>query len=326
MILKNFELYKKNLDNFNFFLLYGENQGFKDDIINFLSKNETNIFKYFEDEIINNKENFLNSIFTQSLFENKKTIIVNRVSGKILDIIKEVTMKNFDDVKFILEANILDKKSKLRDFFEKEKKMICIPFYQDNQQTLNTYASEILRKDNIILSNEIINFITSKAQGDRRFLKNEISKIKAYCKNKKKINMSQLGKLVNLSENHSINEIVDNCLAKDNKTINKLMNENLISNDDLILIIRVFLTKAKRILFLRKKYEDSKDLIEVINSSKPPIFWKDKEIVKTQIKIWSINKIKKLIYEINELELLVKKNINSNTYLLFDFIYKTCKN
>ncbi len=131
MIIKTFEINKKKFDKENFFLIYGENEGHKNEIIKFLKKNfNRNIEKFDEAQILSNNELFYEKIFNQSLFEKEKIIIVNRCSEKIYEVIESILEKNISDTRIILNANILEKKSKLRNLFEKEKELIVIPTYK----------------------------------------------------------------------------------------------------------------------------------------------------------------------------------------------------
>jgi len=321
MIVKSYELNKINLKRNNIYLLYGENEGLKNKVINDIFKEFLkNTYKYDEKEILDNKENFFNSILSKSFFETKKIIMISRSSDKIVSIIEEVLEKITEDVKIILLTGILEKKSKLRLLFEKNKNIICIPFYSDNDQTLSSIASSYFKERKIPVSQEIINLLVTRSRGDRLNINNEMNKIENFIKNKKKVSINDILKLTNLAENYSVNELVDNCLAKKTaKTIN-ILNENNYSTEDCILIIKTFLIKAKRLSKLQNQTKDNKNIDQVITSFKPPIFWKDKEIVKEQTKNWSINKIENLIYKINEIELLIKKNSSSSINILFDFI------
>ena len=321
MIIKSYELNKINLKKNNVYLLYGENEGFKNKVINDIFKKFLkNSYKYDEKEILDNKENFFNSILSKSFFETKKIIMISRSSDKVVSIIEEVLEKITEDVKIILLTGILEKKSKLRLLFEKNKNIICIPFYSDNDQTLSSIASSYFKERKIPVSQEIINLLVTRSRGDRLNINNEMNKIENFIKNKKKVSINDILKLTNLAENYSVNELVDSCLAKKTaKTIN-ILNENNYSTEDCILIIKTFLIKAKRLSKLQNQTKDNKNIDQVITSFKPPIFWKDKEIVKEQTKNWSINKIENLIYKINEIELLIKKNSSSSINILFDFI------
>ena len=321
MIIKSYELNKINLKKNNIYLLYGENEGLKNKVINDTFKEFLkNIYKYDEKEILDNKENFFNSIFSKSFFETKKLIMILRTSDKIVNIIEEIIEKITEDTKIILLAGILEKKTKLRLLFEKNKNIICIPFYADNNQTLGSIANSYFKEKKIPISRETINILVARSRGDRLNLNNEITKIENFTKNKKKINISDILKLTNLAENYSVTELVDCCLAKNStKTIN-ILNENNYSAEDCILIIKTFLMKAKRLNKLQNQAKNNKNIDQLITSFKPPIFWKDKDIVKEQIKNWSLKKIENLIYKINEIELLIKKNSTNSINILFDFI------
>ena len=321
MIVKSYELNKINLKKNNIYLLYGENEGLKNKVINDTFKEFLkNIYKYDEKEILDNKENFFNSIFSKSFFETKKLIMILRTSDKIVNIIEEILEKITEDTKIILLAGILEKKSKLRLLFEKNKNVICIPLYADNNQTLSSIANSYFKEKKIPISQETINLLVARSRGDRLNLNNEITKIENFTKNKKKVNINDILKLTNLAENYSVTELVDSCLAKNSaKTIN-ILNENNYNTEDCILIIKTFLIKAKRLNKLQNQTKDNKNIDQVITSFKPPIFWKDKDIVKEQIKNWSLKKIENLIYKINEIELLIKKNSKNSINILFDFI------
>ena len=320
MIIKFFETKKINLINKKFILLYGKNEGLKNKEIKNLSNNNDKIFTYEEKEVLNNQNEFLEKIMNKSLFESKKVIVVKRVSDKILNVVKEINNKNLEETTIILNADNLEKKSKLRTLFEKDKQLICVPFYPDNEQTLAKLAYEFLKERKISISQSNINSFIKKCNGDRENLFNDLIKIENYCKNGKKINSETILKLLSLHEDYSISELVDNCLAKNKSRTLNILNENNFSTEDCILITRTFLNKSKRILVLSNNYYDNKNIDLTISTAKPPIFWKDKEIIKEQIFKWSPNNLKLLIYRINELELLVKKNNSNPINLITNFI------
>ena len=328
MLIKSFELNKIKINTANIILFYGKNDGEKNQYFKSLKKHNKEIYNYEEKEILENSDNFFDKVLTKSLFENERVVIIKRTSEKILKIIENFTLKQLEDTIIILNADILDKKSKLRSFFEKSKEFICVPFYQDNEQTLSKIASNFLREKKISISRSDINLIISRSNGDRATLFNELKKIELYCKGGKKISTEYLSKLTNLIENHSISELVDNCLAKEPKKISNILNENNFSNEDCILIIRTFLNKSKKILILSNDFSKNKNIEKTILAAKPPIFWKDKEITKKQISIWKPKSIKNLIYRLNDIELNVKKNINISINLITDFILEqsTIKN
>ncbi len=320
MILKFFEIGKINLKKINLILLYGKNEGLKKQATNIIIKSSKNILRYDEKEILSNTDNFLEQIFSKSLFESEKFLIIKRASDKIIDIIKEINDKKIDDVKIIVDADNLEKRSKLRSLFEKDKELVCIAFYQDTEQTLSKLAYDYLRENNISMSSENINLVINRCNGDRLILLNELNKIKYLYINKKNLTSEDIIKLTNLLENYSISELIDNCLIKNKKKTIKILNENNFSNEDCILIVRTFLNKLKRILILAKELEKNNNIDLTLSSAKPPIFWKDKEIIKQQIFKLKPKKIKELIYQSNEIELLIKKNSNNSINLVTNFV------
>ena len=320
MIIKSFELNKIKINTANLILFYGKNEGEKNQYLKSLKKQNKEIYNYEEKEILENSDNFFNKVLTKSLFENERVVIVKRASEKLLKIIENLTLNQLEDTIIILNADILDKKSKLRSFFEKSKEFICVPFYPDNEQTLSKIASNFLREKNISISQSNINLIISRSNGDRATLFNELKKIELYCKGGKKISTEYLLKLTNLIENHSISELVDNCLAKEPKKISNILNENNFSNEDCILIIRTFLNKSKKILILSNDFNKNKNIEKTISAAKPPIFWKDKEITRKQIMLWKPENLKKLIYKLNDIELQIKKNLSNSLQVVTDFI------
>ena len=171
-----------------------------------------------------------------------------------------------------------------------------------------------------MLSNECISVLVRKCASDRKNLLNEIEKIELYLKDKKKINNEEVFKIINLSENHSINELINSCLVKNQKKLFNILNDNIFSNEDCIVIIRTLLKKTKDLLNLVTQFQLNKNINATIDNAKPPIFWKDKSIIKDQINMWSINKLKNLIIEINDIEYQIKKNSVNSINLTTNFL------
>ena len=321
MIIKHFELEKKEYKN-NILLFYGENQELKNEIIK--KKFENNFsgstYRYDERDILNDKANFFNTIFSKSFFEDEKLIIISRVSDKIKDTMEEIIEKGLDNITIILISDNLDKKSKIRSLFEKNKFLICVAIYADNNQTLTSIVNIFFKEKKIPISQQAINLIVERARGDRQNLINELNKVENFIRTKKTISTEDLLKLTNLAENYDVSELIDCCLAKNKRRTINILNENNYSLEDCILIIRTFLLKSKRLLKLCYDLKKKKNLDTTISSFRPPIFWKDKEIVRQQLTKWSLENIKKLIYKINNIELLIKKNSSNSINILSDFI------
>ena len=320
MIYKSFEINKINKNLIHIILFYGKNDGLKNQALNGLIEDKKNIFNYEEKEILDNENNFIENILTNSLFDPQKFIVIKRATDKILKTIELLRLKNLENTIIVLNSDNLEKKSKIRSLFEKNKDLACIPFYPDNDQTLSKLAYNFLGVKKISISPSNINLIVNKCKGDREILINELKKIEYFCKNGKKINSENISKLINLNENHSISVLIDNCLAGNKKKIIYILNENNFSNEDYILIIRSFIIKAKKLLNLSKAFQTNKNIELTISSAKPPVFWKEKEITKQQIYKWKTENIKKLIYSLSETELQIKKNINNSINLITDFI------
>jgi len=322
MIIKSFELQKIKSSNSSIILIYGNNEGLKEQIINdcFLKDFKGEILNYDEIDVLNNKEEFISNLLNRSLFEDNKAIIVSRATEKLIDTIIDIIEKNPPGIKIIIKTQNLEKKSEMRNLFEKEKNLICIPVYEDDTRILSSIVQNFLRKNELKLSQEIINILIERSKGDRKNLNNELSKLKNLAISKKKIDLYDIQKLSNLAENYSVFELSDNYLAKNSKKVSNMLNENNYTSDDCILILRTILNKSKRLLKIKSEMDKTKNIDEVLSTFKPPIFWKEKEIVKKQTQSWSTKEIKKIIYKINDLEVIVKKNSINSINFVSDFV------
>ncbi len=327
MIVKYFDLKKKIKDKINFYLFYGHNTGLIEETINGVLKTifSKNIFYYDENEILTKSDDFKEQIFNKSFFEDDRLIIINRATDKILKVIEQIIDNEADDYKIVIKAGLLEKKSKLRYFFENNKKTIIVPFYEDNHQTLAKIAQNFFYEKKIKISPQNINYIVERVKGNRINLKNELKKIYFFCQKKQSIELKDILKLTNLAENYDISELIDQCLAKNKKKTLNILNENNSSTEDNILILKNFLYKLKRLKKLKINMELNKNTEEVISSYKPPIFWKDKDLVKQQLRNWSLPQLISLIKKVNNIELLIKKNTQIGNQLINDFIIDKLK-
>ena len=322
MILKSFELIKIKQNNNKFYLFYGDNEGLKEETIkNLFEKNYLDkIHRYEEKEILDNINNFFNSILTKSFFDNEKLIVINRATDRIKEIIEELIEKKPENIKIILNSKNLEKKSTLRKIFEKEKSIICVPFYEDNNQTLNSIVSLFFRNKKIPISQQLINVLIERSRGDRKNLNNELEKIESFSLNKNNLNIEEIIKLTNLADNYSASELVDYSLAKNTRKTVTILSENNYSDEDNIIIIRTLLTKLKRLVKIHELVDEKINIEQAISMFKPPIFWKEKPLVTQQILSWKKDLLKDLIYKANEIELLIKKNSLLAKNILSDFL------
>ena len=322
MIIKSFEVEKIKLIKNNLILLYGSNQGHKNQVIKefFEKLFDGEISRLDENEVLNNYEEFISSLINKSLFEDDKLIVISRTSEKIIKLVNEILDRNIKNIKIIINSDNLEKKSKLRSLFEKDKKLTCIPFYEDNERSLVSIAQNFLRQKNIKVSQEVVNLLVGRSRGDRGNLINELNKIENLSITKKNIDLEDVFKLTNLSENYSVFELAESYLAKNKKQVSKILNENNFASDECILILRTILNRSKRLLKLKESQNETGNIDLTISSFKPPIFWKEKDVVKKQIQLWSNEEVKKVIYKINDLEVLIKKNSNNSINFVSDFV------
>lgn len=322
MIIKHYQLENFNINKFIFFLIYGKNEGLQKEII---EKKFTNSFlgeinRYEENEVLSNSESIISEILNKSLFSNNKIIIITRASDKILKIIEKLLEKKLSDIKIIIKSGQLEKKSKLRNLFEKNKDMVTMPVYQDEFRSLLPIIIQFTKKNDIKLSRESINLILDRASGSRENLYIELEKIFNYSISNKVIEFETVKKLTNLSENYGVNELANQYLSKNKKNLAKILNENNYSDEDCILILRTILSKSKRLIEIIEKNNEIENIDEVMNDIRPPIFWKEKDDLKKQVNMWDFSDLKNKIYRINEIEALIKSNSKNSLNILSDFI------
>ena len=323
MILKSFNLKKYLIkSNTNIFLLYGENTGLIDQTIKdiFLPIFPKSVSNYDESEILRDIENFKSVLFNKSFFEDEKLIIINRGTEKILSIIEELIEKKTQDIKVIIKSNFLEKKSRLRKFFEKDENTVIVAYYEDSYQTLYQLVQNFFKEKKLSISSENINLIIDRSKTNRNNIRTELEKILIFSRNKTTVQTKDLVKLINLSENHDISELVDQCLSKNKKKTINILNENNLNTDENILILRSFLNKLKRLKKLRINLEENKNIEQVLSSFRPQIFWKDKDVIKQQLNNMSLVEINYLIKKINKLELEIKKNFLLSNQIMTNFI------
>ena len=333
MIVKSFEVPKKstNFSKYNFFLLYGENTGLKKDIKDVIKiaiekkDHSTEILSLYENEILDNEENFFNLIYSGSLFSNKKIILIFNATDKIIEKISSTYDRCPNDVFLIVFSEILEKKSKLRIFFETNEKTICIPCYLDNEKNLEIIAQSELRKNNIVLSRESLNLLIEKSNSDRNNLRNEIEKIKSYAIDKKQLELSEIKSLINFSGDYKSDILINECLSGNIIQYKKNISELYVNTTSQILLLRILGNKVKRLLKIKEQTDKSSNIDNLINFAKPAIFWKEKPIVKKQLSIWSLDELKKIIGGINNTELLCKKNPRVSKIIFFNFFSDICK-
>jgi len=333
MIIKSYEINNNfNFLKYNYFLLYGENFGLKKELIDNiklgLRQKEENIEKLilFENEILSNEDNFNDFVYSGSLFSKKKIITIFDATDKIFKKINEVFEKFPENIYLIIFSEILEKKSKIRNFFEKEKKTICIPCYLDSERDLESVAKMELKKNNITLPRESINLLIEKSNSDRNNLRNEIEKIKSYSLNKKNLDLDKIKLLINFAGEYKSDNLINECLCGNIQQYKKIISEMYINAVNQVLILRILSNKIHRLLKIKEQASKSTNNIDVlINNCRPIIFWKEKPLIKKQLSIWNLNDLKIIIDDINNTELLCKKNPQISNSIFFNFFSEICK-
>ena len=330
MILKSYEIKKiqQSILEKKIFLFYGENYGLKKEIEEIvkstINKNgvEAEKLSLFESDVIKNQENFYNSIFSGSLFANKKIICIYYVSDKIIKNIEEITDKIPEGIFLLFFSDKLEKKSKLRNFFEKNINTVCTPCYFDDEKNLEIIAKDELFQEKIMLSKESLNLIVRKSNGDRGNLRNELDKIKNYAANNKKIDYEKVKYLVNSSGEIKFENLINSCLCGEMLELKKNLVDFSVESVNQILLLKILSNKIRRLILIKK---EKQAVDQAINNIKPPIFWKEKPLVRKQLGIWSTSKLIKTIQEINDIEILCKKNHAVASIIFFNFFTSICK-
>ena len=318
LLEENFKLLDKNLN-----LFYGENIGLLNSFKIKIKKNynEAELINFTQDEIIANKQGFQTEIENQSLFSEKRIFIISQVTDKILELQNDI-LKASENNKFYLFANLLEKKSKLRKYFEDNVNCGAIACYEDNEISLRKIALTKLKKFQPI-SQRTINMIVENCNGSRIKLYNELNKIIIFF-NEEKLNDEIISRLLNISENDNFNSLKNAALNGNNALTNKLLSETIIEEDKTIMYLSIINQRINQISQINEntqKISDEKVLLKV----KPPIFWKEKPNFIQQIKKWKKNKTILLQTKIYELEILIKKTSNLNkSNLIKKFLVDIC--
>ena len=305
--------YSKLRDNKSI-LFYGENTGLKNYFKQLIknNNNETSFINFSQDEILNNENILRRELDNSSLFEVNKIIFLERCNDKILKVLEQYFNLGFN-FQTIIFADILEKKSKLRSVYEKSKTYASVACFPDNQITIQKIIFEKLKGFQGLTQNNI-NLIMESSNLDRVKLENEVEKIAVYFLDKK-INTEKLIKLLNNSTNDNFNELKDEAIKGNRMKTNQLLNNTIIEPDKGVYYLALL---NQRFIKLEEinSIKDNANIEETINKIKPPVFWKDKPNLISQIKKWKTKNIKEALRNIYNLELKIKSNSSINNNIL----------
>jgi DNA polymerase-3 subunit delta len=311
---KNIELFQK----YQSILIYGENDGIKTDLRNILKKNKdqkTEIINLFQEEIIKNNDSLYNHIFNNSLFSSNKIIFIHEATDKIFNLILECIDKPRSETKIFIFSGILDKKSKLRNHYDKQNNLASVACYEDNERTLINYINTLL-KDIKGITPEIINLIMTNSSLDRKVISSEIEKIKTFASNNilKKIDVM---KLINIKQSKDFDEIRDASLLGNKIKVNLLLDQIQFNTEDFMFYLNNMISRVSRLLEIKNTNNQNEDDEVIMENLKPKIFWKDKPIYLMQLKKWNIDKLESILNRLGRLELMIKKNSHIKSEILF---------
>ena len=305
------------------FLIYGENQGLKNDIKNLIIQNKKNsaVLRLYQDEILKNENLLYDEINNKSLFEESKIIFINEATDKIFTLIEKIASIVTNEKVFIF-SDILDKKSKIRNYFEKSKDFGVTPCYEDNEiQLRKIILSKLNGYQNV--TPQLVNLIIQNSSLNRGKINNEIEKIKSFFTNKI-IDETKIELLLNIKTNENFNKLKDEALNGNKAKTNRLLADTTFSAENNLLYLSLInqrINLLKQIDLMRKET----NIEEIIQNLRPPIFWKDKPIIIEQARKWNNSKIKMAIKKTYETELQFKSNGNINKEILIkNLIVELC--
>lgn len=320
LVEENIDLLKNNL-----ILLYGENLGLKNDLRIIIKEKFRNskILKYTQEDVLKNYNTFVNEIRNISLFDNQKIFFVDHANDKILNLIEEI-QPYVNDIKIFLFGEILEKKSKLRFFFEKSKNTDAVACYKDSEINLKKIISIKLNGYKGVTT-QLINMLVDNCSMDRIKLNNELDKI-ATLFSDKVIKINLLENLLNEKIDEDFDSIKDSALNGNKIITNKLLSSTMFEPEKNIYYLNTINQRLNKLREVALSSNDKKDTAEIINNLRPPIFWKDKPNFIMQTKKWNENKLNKALKKTYEIEIKMKSSsdINNNVLmrkLLIDVCY-----
>ena len=326
MILKSYILEKNfnYFENYKIFLFYGENQGLKKEFkekLKIQNKNQE-ILNLFQDEIIKNKNILVNEVSNKSLFNEKKTIFIDQVNDKILDTIEEI-IEYIQNERVFLFSDILDKKSKLRSYFEKSKSCGVTACYQDNEITIKKIIMERLNGYQGLTS-QVTNLITQSTGLDRSKVNNEIDKI-ICCFKDKKIDLKKIDLLLNIRSNDDFNLLKDEALNGNKINTNKLLADTVFEIENNIYYLNLINQRINKLNEIENMKKENSNIESLVSSLKPTVFWKDKPMLIQQSKKWNKNKIQEALKKTYNTEIEIKSNSSIRKDLLIkNLIVELC--
>ena len=326
MIVKSFSLNFKELLKKNFTLLYGENISLISEIEQKIIKEakETNnlvIKKYQEEYLIQNKDVFDQFINSESLFGDQELFIISKSTDKILEIFDNVVAIT-NKKKIIFLSEMLTKKSKLRNLSETEANFTCIACYDDTPEQLQSILLQKLKDNKISVSREFLNSIFAVNSLNRQDINDAITKIQL-IQSTYTINEKNLKNIFHSSSDNDNFEIINFCLLGDKQNINKVLGNIYTQGINFNEILAALKYKVNKLIEITESNTSNLNVNQLVENYKPSIFWKEKNMVKEQLRRWTNNELNKLMEIIYDTEINCKKNYEISNTILQQFIVNT---
>ncbi len=328
MILKSFEIENniKRINNYKFILIYGENIGLKEalkeKIINL--NNKADVINLYQEDITKTKGILLSEVKNISLFSEEKIIIINQANEKLFTEIEEL-LNSEEKIKVILIGDLFDKKSKLRNLFEKNKHLAIVPCYNDTDLTLRKLIqNKLIGFKN--LNSHTINLILNHSNLNRKTILNNIEKINTFFDNKI-LEEYSLEVLLNSDRNEIFENIRDAALLGDKTKLNSLFGYFSFSNEDTFLYLNMINYRLTKLLDIHKQNAIIQNIDETINKIRPPIFWKDKPVYKNLLKRWDKTRVLDALRYLGKIEKELKNSSGlNNLAMIKNSITNICAN
>ncbi len=323
MIFKSFGTISKEIINKPFVLLYGENPSLIHEIENNIlikikEEKSFTIKKYQEEYLIQNEDIFNQMINSNNLFEDDEIYIISKTTDKILQIFnEEIAAQNNKKIVFLTEN--LTKKSKLRNLAESSNYFACIACYHDTPEQLQSLLIQKLKNMQINVSREFINSLFEINSLNRQDINDAVDKI-LLIKKSSNIDENKLKELFHSSTDNNNFEIVNDCLLGNKKNINIALNNIYAQGINFNEILSALKYKINKLLEIVESNTDSKNINQLVESFRPAIFWKEKNIVKDQLNRWSKKELEILLDQIFDIEIQCKKNYDVSTVILQNFV------
>jgi len=326
MIFKSFSLSFSELIKKNLIHLYGENlpliNELEEKIVQEIKKKlGLNSKRYQEEFLINNPEIFTQLIESENLFGEQEIIIIQNSSDKILNILEQNTINNTSK-KIIFISGILNKKSKLRIIGENSANFASIACYHDTPEILKNILIQKLKENKVPISRELLNYITETYSLNRQDINDSIIKIKLLQKTSS-LNDKNLKNIFHSSSENDNFEIVNYCLLGDKKNINKILTNIYSQGINFNEILAALKYKVNKLIEILKSNNNKLSINNLVENYKPPIFWKEKNVIKDQLNRWNIQELYLLQNIIFETEINCKKNYDISSIILQQFIVTT---